>query len=202
LLKVDAVVLQARGQRFAPPTTPYHWGRTRRCAGLSRLSRDTVRAPLAVIFGGVSKAFTSEETPDLPEVTAARRPIPEGVANYVTPRGLQLLRDEHTRLMGAPHEARKQLELEQRLQTAQLVDPKSQPRDEVRFGATVTVRSSSGVERRYQLVGIDEADAARGKIAFVAPIARALLGRQVGGVATVRAPHGSDELEVVAISYE
>jgi transcription elongation factor GreB len=78
----------------------------------------------------------------------------------------------------------------------------AQMRDEVRFGAAVTVRDGAGRLRRYQIVGIDEANGAEGRLAFVAPVARALLGRQVGEVTFVQTPRGEEELEVVAISYE
>ena len=71
----------------------------------------------------------------------------------------------------------------------------------MRFGAHVRVESEEG-ERRYQIVGVDEADAARGRIAFVSPLARALLGRRVGDVVRVRLPRGEQELEVVAIAWE
>jgi transcription elongation factor GreB len=53
-----------------------------------------------------------------------------------------------------------------------------------------------------QLVGVDEANPAAGLIAFVAPLARALLGRRVGDVVTVRAPGGGEEVEVVALAYD
>jgi transcription elongation factor GreB len=83
-----------------------------------------------------------------------------------------------------------------------LVDPAGQPPDEVRFAARVTVRSERGEERQYRIVGVDEADAQRGAIAFVAPLARALLGKRVGDAALVRTPQREEELEVVSIAYE
>ncbi len=58
-----------------------------------------------------------------------------------------------------------------------------------------------GGPRRYQIVGVDEADAASGKIAFVSPLARALLGRSAGDTAHVRTPRGEEELEIVAVEY-
>lgn len=161
----------------------------------------------------------------------ARPPLPPGVQNYVTPRGLALLRDElaerHAEraragpgqvqapaqteaLAGADAERAVSLavssarlaELEARVASAVLVEPSAQPRDEVRFGAQVTVRNQAGVERAYRLVGVDEADGAHGLVAFVSPLARALLGRRVGELATLRTPRGEEELEVVAISYD
>jgi transcription elongation factor GreB len=167
----------------------------------------------------VSKAFTKDDASDAPLVVPARPPLPEGVTNYVTPRGLALLRDEHARLRSErgrlesrsadPDGPRKLAaavarmeELEDRLASAQLVeagDP-STPRDQARFGATVTVRSESGGDRTYQIVGVDEADIASGRVAFVAPLARALLGKGVGDVVTLRTPRGEEELEVISIA--
>ena len=72
----------------------------------------------------------------------------------------------------------------------------------MRFGATVTVRAEHREERRYRIVGVDEADVAHGLLAFVAPLARALLGKHAGDTAVVRTPRGEEELEVVRVDYE
>ena len=75
----------------------------------------------------------------------------------------------------------------------------------MRFGASVTLRTvggeRAGEERRLEIVGIDEADAARGRMAFTAPIARAILGRGVGDRVALATPRGQDLLEVIAIDY-
>jgi transcription elongation factor GreB len=74
----------------------------------------------------------------------------------------------------------------------------------VRFGATVTFRivkgPQEGVERTFTLVGVDEASVADGKIAFIAPIAQALLGKRVGGVAKFRLGPAVQELKVLRIA--
>jgi transcription elongation factor GreB len=166
----------------------------------------------------VSKAFTKDDSSDAPLVVPARSPLPAGVTNYVTPRGLARLRDELGRLRfergrlesrsgdtDVPRElataVARVAELEDRLACAQLVEATqpSAPRDHVRFGATVTVRTEGGDERTYEVVGVDEADIATGRVAFVAPLARALLGKRVGDVVTLRTPRGEEELEVVSI---
>ena len=96
-------------------------------------------------------------------------------------------------------------DLTARLASAELVEPRQQPHDEVRFGASVTLRTvggeRAGEERRLEIVGIDEADAARGRMAFTAPIARAILGRGVGDRVALATPRGQDLLEVIAIDY-
>jgi transcription elongation factor GreB len=166
----------------------------------------------------VSKAFTKDDTPDEPPVLRPRAPLPEGVTNYVTARGLQALHDERKRIDAEragldasvdPAEraravaalAARLAELDERIASATLIDARAQPHDEVRFGAAVRVVSEGTASRTYQIVGVDEADVARGRIAFVAPLARALLGKRVGDAAVVRTPRGDEELEVLAIAY-
>lgn len=166
----------------------------------------------------MSKAFTSEEVAEEPAVVRPRAPLPTGSPNYVTGRGLRLLRlelerlereraelerseDEATRGRLVPLQTRI-AELAARIGSAVSVDLGGQPRDEVRFGATVTVRDSAGSERRFRIVGVDEANGAEGRVAFVAPLARAVLGRRVGESAAVTTPRGEEELEVAAVSYE
>jgi transcription elongation factor GreB len=167
----------------------------------------------------VSKAFKGEDASEAPLVVPPRAPLPPGVENYVTSRGLAALKAEHDRLLverarvdGSSDDGDRThvlasltarvAALEERLATARPVDPASQPHGEVRFGATVTVRTESGEERRYRIVGVDEADVAHGQVAFVAPLARALLGKHPGDAAVVRTPRGDEELEVERVDYE
>jgi transcription elongation factor GreB len=167
----------------------------------------------------MSKAFTKDDDAgDAPAFVSRRAPLPVGTPNYVTERGLAQLRSElaseqarwaeRTRQGGdaelaraaALHAAR-MAELELRIASAELVDPHAQPRDEVRFGASVTLRGESGAERTYRIVGVDEADAAQGAVAFLAPLARSLLGKRVGDACVVKTPAGEDELEILSIRY-
>jgi transcription elongation factor GreB len=166
----------------------------------------------------MNKAFTKEEDADEPPVVPARAPLPPGATNYVTTRGLALLRAELDRLEAERAELEatdegadrhralalvdgRRAELTLRLASATVVEPSEQPHDEVRFGATATVRAEDGAVRRYRIVGVDEADVAAGRVAFLAPLARALLGKRVGDAAIVKTPRGDEELELVAISY-
>ncbi|MCE2918419.1 MAG: transcription elongation factor GreB [Roseomonas sp.] len=91
--------------------------------------------------------------------------------------------------------------LTKRLERVQVVDPAQQiRRDQVFFGASVTyARASDDVEVTITIVGVDEAEA--GRISWVAPVARALLGARVGDVRRLRTPAGVEEIEVVGISY-
>jgi transcription elongation factor GreB len=144
----------------------------------------------------VSKAFTRDDRPDEPLVVRRRAALPDGVPNYVTPRGMRALRDEHAGAGGA-----RRAELEQQIAGA-LLAPAPADRGEIRFGARVTLRAGDGQARKIQIVGVDEADPAAGSIAFVAPLARALLGHRAGDVVTARSPGGTEELEVTAIDYD
>src|SRR4051794_38012316 len=124
----------------------------------------------------MSKAFTKDDDQDGERLVVPRAPLPEGVPNYVTPRGLAQLRREHSELereRAAVHAqgsadaparlnalSQRAAELQARLASAELVDPLAQPHSEVRFGATVRVRHESGKEATYRIVGVDEADAA------------------------------------------
>lgn len=93
--------------------------------------------------------------------------------------------------------------LRKRLERVQVVDPAQQPRrDQVFFGASVTyARISDDAEVTIRIVGVDEADAERGDVSWVAPVARALLGARVGDLRRVRTPVGVEEIEVVGITY-
>lgn len=93
--------------------------------------------------------------------------------------------------------------LRKRLERVQVVDPAAQAkRDQVFFGATVTyARMSDDAEVTIRIVGVDEADAEKGDVSWVAPVARALLGARVGDLRRVRTPAGMEEVEVVAIGY-
>jgi len=156
----------------------------------------------------VSKAFTSEETSDS-AVVAPRAPLPEGTPNYVTARGLARLREELERMVAAHAEpgtpesaalAQRRAELEARIASAEVVAPPAAGSDVVRFGARVRVAGADG-ERAVRIVGVDEADAARGLVAFTSPLARALVGRAVGDTVRLHAPRGVEELEILSVDY-
>jgi transcription elongation factor GreB len=88
-----------------------------------------------------------------------------------------------------------------RLESARVVDNAGRDTDQVFFGATVRVASRARGERRVTIVGADEVDAARGRVSWISPIARALLKARAGDVVTLRSPAGAEELEVVDVSY-
>ena len=88
------------------------------------------------------------------------------------------------------------------MKDAKVVDPaKSERRDEVRFGATVTLVDEDDAERVITIVGDDETDAGKGRVGWSAPIARAFIGTRIGDERSVRLPAGEKYYEVVAIAY-
>ena len=87
-----------------------------------------------------------------------------------------------------------------RLEAAAVVDSSGRDTDQVFFGATVTVRSTSG-ERTITIVGVDEVDAARGRVSWVSPIAKALIKARAGDSVTLRTPSGDEKLEILEVKY-
>ena len=161
----------------------------------------------------MSRAFVKEESRAVPLVVP-RAPLPEGALNYVTPRGLALLcaeratveasRPDPEALDGAGalmvHNARLSA-LDARIKSAVLLEPERLPRNEVRFSARVTLRNEAGEERTYRIVGVDEADASFGRIAFTAPLALRLSGKRVGDIVSLRSGPGEVDFEIVDIDY-
>ncbi len=94
-------------------------------------------------------------------------------------------------------------DLESKLSNAQVIDPlKINAGGRVVFGATVDLLDeNSQKEVTYQIVGNDEADINQGKISVGSPIARALIGKEVGDVVEVVVPDGTRQYEVLNIRY-
>ena len=96
--------------------------------------------------------------------------------------------------------------LTKRLDNAEVVDPAA-PRDEemagrVFFGATVSYANARGEENTVTIVGIDELDMKRGYITWISPLARALMKARIGDSVVLRAPGGTEELEIVDVRYQ
>jgi transcription elongation factor GreB len=170
----------------------------------------------------MSKAFTREENdgPDIPDLPQLVSTLPEGARNYITAAGVDRLRDELVQLVTEKRpplaaatddlDAKRQLalldqrirQLEQSLQSAEIVRPPEDAPDTVCFGARVTVRDKNGEESTYRIVGADETDFDRGWVSAQSPIARALLNANLGERVQFHVPSGEEELEIIAISYE
>ena len=95
------------------------------------------------------------------------------------------------------------LDIEGKLAAAQIIDPAAlQAEGRVVFGSTVDLEEeASGTAVTYQIVGDDEADLKQGLISISSPIARALIGKEVGDVAEVQAPAGLKSYEIMNVRY-
>ncbi|MCJ9429680.1 transcription elongation factor GreA [Kordiimonas marina] len=94
------------------------------------------------------------------------------------------------------------MELEGKLSRAQVIDPTSLSGDRVVFGATVTLLDEDDKEVIYQIVGADEGDVKAGRISYQSPIARALIGRNVGAEVEVKTPGGERYYEITKIEFK
>lgn len=92
-------------------------------------------------------------------------------------------------------------EIENKLANAQIIDvTKIKYTGKVVFGSTVTLLEG-GAQRRYKIVGEDEADLKQNTISVMSPLARALVGKSVGDSVTVKAPNGSAEYEIDKVEH-
>jgi transcription elongation GreA/GreB family factor len=168
----------------------------------------------------MSRAFVSERDGEAADEAPAERPQSPH-PNYVTPGGLAALRRQADALRAepvaadpsgeagsTPAEARSRKLRERdlrwisaRIASAIRVDPRGQPRGEVRFGARVTAADEDGVVLVVRIVGEDEADAAAGRVSWVSPLARALTGAAVGDEVAWHRPAGDKVLTVMRIEY-
>ena len=170
----------------------------------------------------MSKAFTREEAdgPNIPELPPLASTLPLGAKNYMTPDGAALLHEELVRLVkiSRPRLAASRddpdsklqlarvdqriIQLEQSLQSAEVVQPPLEETDVVRFGAAVVVREENGEESIYRIVGVDETDFDRGWVSWLSPIAKALVNARLGERVRFKLPSGEEDLWIVGISYE
>ena len=92
-------------------------------------------------------------------------------------------------------------DVEDMIANAQVVDPAKMSTDRVVFGVMVTILDlESDEEVCYQIVGADEADVAECRISVTSPVARSLIGKQVGDLVQVIIPRGTRELQILRIS--
>ena len=169
----------------------------------------------------MSRGFVKEEDQEEAPFIPPRAALPPGVTNYVTPggyeelvrereqleqerRNLNITSDKDRRHTQAVIDGKLNL-LNERIASARILKAEDQPKDEVRFGATVTFKDVSGkpagAEQTFQIVGVDEADIKQRKIAFLAPLAKGLTGKKKGELAEVIMAGKKRELEILKIQY-
>lgn len=154
----------------------------------------------------MSRAFTKEEDAgdDLPE-----RPIPEG-PNYVTPRGLELLKQAGQELVARRQKARasgaeiatfdRDLRyLEARINSAIVVPAGSGP--EIRFGARVELEDETGKRFVYRVVGADEARTDPSFLPWSAPLALALMGAKAGESVTLDSEESPARYKIIEVAW-
>jgi transcription elongation factor GreB len=142
----------------------------------------------------MSRAFTKERD-DVPDPVIDAHVTGDPV--LVTPAGRSMLEERLARTQSAAERKR----LEHLLADIVVVEPPAD-RSIVGFGATVDVRAPAIGERRFTIVGPNEADVPAGRIGAASPLGKALLGARVGEVVTWHRPIGDVELTIAAISYD
>jgi len=166
----------------------------------------------------MSRGFVKEDDQEEVPMVPPRAHLPAGVPNYVTRAGMDELLSEQLALLNeiktldinsekerriaVNHITAKLQLLNGRIAEARIIDPDEQPTDEVRFGATVTLKieGTNDIET-YQIVGVDEADISRGKISFLSPLARVLTNKKVGDKIIFKRPKGDRVFEIMNIAY-
>ena len=179
----------------------------------------------------MNKAFTKEmdsdddDLPELPKVAGGKNYITPAGYRALEVELLALIDDERPKVVEVVHWAasngdrsengdylygKKRLReidrrirfLTKRMEAAEVVDPAvHHGRDQVYFGAAVTYCDQNGDEERIVIMGIDEADASRGQVSWISPIARALLKSRVGDEVRLPTPGGERVLEVLEVAY-
>ena len=92
--------------------------------------------------------------------------------------------------------------IEQALSRAEVIDPSKVKGSKVQFGAKLVLsNTASGEEVRYQIVGPEEASVDEGRISVSSPLARAMLGHEVGDEVKVRLPVGERVYEILEVTY-
>ena len=166
----------------------------------------------------MSRGFVKEDDQEEIPLVPPRADLPEGIINYVTTVGMDELLTEKEQLiterdsLKISNESDKRIAtnhinaklqlLTNRIATAKIVDLDNQPQHEVRFGASVTLKIGNEKKlQQYQIVGVDEADISKGKIAFISPIARLLTDKKVGDIAILKLAKEDRTFEITKIVY-
>lgn len=91
-------------------------------------------------------------------------------------------------------------DLEAKIGGAQVIDPPTSG-ERVTFGSTVLLEDDAGKEYRYQIVGSEESDPAKGRISILSPLARALIGKTVGDTVNAQLPAGKKTFEILKANF-
>ena len=160
-----------------------------------------VSVPLSMSRGFVKEGDQEEVPMILPRVF-----LPSGVTNYVTPEGLRLLHDEMESLKeewtaaGSNYVTKNYLDakmrlLSERISSAVVIDTTKANPDVVSFGMYVRYN-----DKTIRIVGVDEADASKGLISFLSPIAKSLIGKKKGDKFEIKVPRGTETIEIQEVA--
>lgn len=166
----------------------------------------------------MSRGFVKEDDQEEIPMVPPRADLPAGITNYVTPAGLEALLAERDQLhfeienVSAINENERRIAvnflhakldlLNQRIATAKVVELSKQPKDEIRFGATITLEVNDEKKpQNYQIVGVDEANIKERKISFISPIAQLLINKKVGDKAVLKLGTRNRVFTVQSIAY-
>src|SRR5690554_602912 len=167
----------------------------------------------------MSRGFVREGDQEEAPVIPPRAALPDNTPNYVTPEGFESLKLERLELLAElsnfestdeREKRRKSAEIDgklnllnERINSARVLDVKNQALDEVRFGATVKYKiDSAKAPVTLKIVGVDEANIREKKIAFIAPIAKAMIGKKVGEIAHLALGEEERKIEILQITYD
>jgi transcription elongation factor GreB len=158
----------------------------------------------------MSKAFTREDDANESLPVRPLPTLPPGVKNYITPQGAEKLRAELDQLLSRRSTAPDRAQIDQQISRLQQIlasivpapPPAEACRDQVCFGATVTVKYPSGDVENFRIVGINEIDLDRDWISWQSPLARALMNAKVGDSVRFKAPRGEQQLQILNVTYE
>ena len=167
----------------------------------------------------MSRGFVKEDDQEEIPIVPQRAYLPEGITNFVTQVGMdqllaekQMLVNEKDSLSSASENekrialnyinARLHL-LNNRIAGAKVVNPNEQPQNEIRFGASVTLKTKgSGIIQTFRIVGVDEADISKGKISFISPLAKTLINKKTGDIVILKRVKEDTVFEIMEIAYE
>lgn len=166
----------------------------------------------------MSRGFVNEDDHEEIPLVPPRADLPQGLTNYVTQVGMDELLQEKEELLSeiesidASNEKEKRIAtnhlnaklqlLNSRISSAKIIDLSQQPKDEIRFGAKVSlIEEVQKKPQRYQIVGVDEANISKGKISFISPLARILINKKVGEKAILKLADHDRIFEIKEIEY-
>ena len=147
----------------------------------------------------MSRAFVKEDV-DPPERSGRKRSasgLPPGAANYMTAPGAKRLGEELAILRATNKNNARVTELEQILESVQVVDAPEAPSNSVTFGATVTLKDKKGAAETYTIVGVDEVDLEPDAVSWISPIGTALLNADLGNWITLEDGRSAKIVEIV-----